>query len=177
MKKLLIITIFPMWGKCFAQWPSLNLYSVAGQAQIRANITYAVNRGCDSVAKVLRAEFAKALKDSMASVLPIDNKTIVAVNGVATAVGGGTTNLQPVYDSIGTVVKNSAAADLILSNSINNTNVKVTTLETNFGQRISKLELWQTETIAQLTIINSAIATIPKKAVSVSTTTTTTTLQ
>lgn len=173
MKALLTALFFLFYVNCIAQWPSLNLYSAAGQVQIRANINYAVNRAADSLGKVLRKEFA----DSMAKILPIDEKTIVSVNGKATAVGGGNTNLQPVYDSIGTVAKNSAAADLILSNSINNTNVKVTTLETNFGQRISKLELWQTETIAQLTIINSAIATIPKKAFSVSTTTTTTTLQ
>lgn len=68
MKNLFLITIFltsAIWSH--AQWPSLNLYSAAGQVQIRANINYAVNRAADSTGKAVRADFATFRKGTLDS--------------------------------------------------------------------------------------------------------------
>ena len=181
MKKLLTILLILSTGITYGQWPSLNLYSRDGQVQIRNNITYAVNRGCDSLGKVLRTESAveyakireeykKLLNDSMKTLLPIDGKTIVSLNGKATAVGGGTTDLKPVYDSIGKVQSNLTASNATLTNAILILSGRVTTVE----NKVSALEGWRIEATAELKLINSKIATIPKTAVSTSTSTTTT---
>lgn len=169
MKKLLTITLVIVAFNGYAQWPSL---PVSSAPQIRNNIMYAVNRAADSLGKLLRAEFkagdaanAKALADSLKAIPPIDNKTIVVSNGVAVAVGA-TTDLKPVYDSIGKVDTRLTSINKSLTDNINIVSGRTTTLE----NKVSSVD-------SQLTTINSKIATIPTKAVSVSTTTTTTTLQ
>jgi hypothetical protein len=139
---------------------------------------YAVNRGCDSLGKVfdaklklLEASFDKKLKDSMAAIIPIDGKTIVSLNGKATAVGGGTTDLKPVYDTIAKNKAEQAIINLAFANTLNEVSENVITLE----NKVSSLEAWRTETTAQLIVINSKLATIPKTATSTSVSTTQTT--
>ena len=172
MKKLITILLILSTGLTYGQtwqWPNLDLYSRAGQVQIRNNIAYAVNRKADSLEKVfdaklklLEAKNDKALKDSMASLIPPDNKTIVVKDGKFTAVGGGTTDLTPVYDTIAKLDAKLTASNLLLTNSINDVSKRVTSLE----GKVTALESWRVTITAQLVIINSAIATIPKKATS-----------
>lgn len=187
MKKLITILLVLMTGLSYGQawqWPSMNLYRADQQLQVRNNIMYAVNRGTDSLGKLLRVEMKaqydaslKALRDSMASLIPPDNKTIVVVNGKFTAVGGGTVNLAPVYDSIAKLGAKLNTSNLILANSIDDVAKRVTSLEA----KVATLENWKGAVTAQLVTINGAIATIPKTATSTSVsttqTTTTTTLQ
>ena len=172
MKKLLFILLILSTGLTYGQtwqWPNLDLYSRAGQVQIRNNIAYAVNRKADSLEKVfdaklklLEAKNDKNLKDSFATLIPPDNKTIVVKDGKFTAVGGGTANLTPVYDTIAKLDAKLTASNLLLTNSINDVSKRVTSLE----GKVTALESWRVTITAQLVIINSAIATIPKKATS-----------
>lgn len=180
MKKLITILLVLMTGLSYGQawqWPSMNLYRADQQLQVRNNIMYAVNRGTDSLGKLLRGEMKaqydaslKALRDSMNSLIPADGKTIVVVNGKFTAVGGGTVNLAPVYDTIAKLDAKLNTSNLILENSID-----------DVAKRVATLENWRGSVTAQLVTINGAIATIPKTATSTSVsttqTTTTTTLQ
>ena len=172
MKKLLFILLILSTGLTYGQtwqWPNLDLYSRAGQVQIRNNIAYAVNRKADSLEKVfdaklklLEAKNDKNLKDSFATLIPPDNKTIVVKDGKFTAVGGGTTDLTPVYDTIEKLDAKLTASNLLIANNLNSLTTRVTTLE----GKVTALESWRVTITAQLVIINSAIATIPKKATS-----------
>lgn len=187
MKKLLTILLILSTGLTYGQnwqWPNLDLYSRAGQVQIRNNIAYAVNRKADSLEKVfdaklklLEAKNDKNLKDSFATLIPPDNKTIVVKDGKFTAVGGGTTDLTPVYDTIAKLDAKLTASNLLLTNSINDLSKRVTSLE----GKVTALETWRVTITAQLVTINAAIAKIPTTATSTSVsttqTTTTTTLQ
>ena len=185
MKKLLFILLILSTGLTYGQtwqWPNLDLYSRAGQVQIRNNIAYAVNRKADSLEKVfdaklklLEAKNDKNLKDSFATLIPPDNVTIVVKDGKFTAVGGGTTDLTPVYDTIAKLDAKLTASNAALTNAILILSGRVTTVE----NKVSALEGWRIEATAELKLINSKIATIPKTAVStsVSSTTTTTTTE
>jgi len=166
MKKLLTIIIFFLAsGICYGQawqWPNLDLYSRAGQVQIRNNIAYAVNRKADSLEKVfdaklklLEAKSDKNLKDSFATLIPPDNKTIVVKDGKFTAVGG-TANLTPVYDTIAKLDAKLTASNAALTNAILILSGRVTTVE----NKVSALESWRTTVTAQLVTINSSIATL-----------------
>lgn len=187
MKRLITILLILITGLSYGQswqWPSMNLYRADQQLQVRNNIMYAVNRGTDSLGKLLRVEMKaqydaslKALKDSMASLIPADGKTIVVKDGKFTAVGSGTTDLKPIYDTIAKLDSKLTASNLLLTNNINDVVKRVTSLEA----KVSALENWRGAVAAQLVTINGAIATIPKTATSTSVsttqTTTTTTLQ
>jgi len=186
MKKLITILLILSTGLTYGQtwqWPNLDLYSRAGQVQIRNNIAYAVNRKADSLEKVfdaklklLEAKSDKNLKDSFATLIPPDNKTIVVKDGKFTAVGG-TANLTPVYDTIAKLDAKLTASNTALTNAILILSGRVTTVE----NKVSALESWRTTVTAQLVTINAAIAKIPTTATSTSVsttqTTTTTTLQ
>jgi len=115
----------------------------------------------DAKLKVLEASFDKKLKDSMSSLIPADGKTIVVKDGKFTAVGG-TANLTPVYDTIEKLDAKLTASNLLIANNLNSLTTRVTTLE----GKVTALESWRVTITAQLVIINSAIATIPKKATS-----------
>ena len=181
MKKLITILLILSTGLTYGQtwqWPNLDLYSRAGQVQIRNNIAYAVNRKADSLEKVfdaklklLEAKNDKNLKDSFATLIPPDNKTIVVKDGKFTAVGGGTTDLTPVYDTIAKLDAKLTASNAALTNAILILSCSVTSVK----NKVSALERWRIEATAELKLINSKIATIPKTAVSTSTSTTTTT--
>lgn len=173
MTRLIIITIFLLAGKAFGQTTK-----VAGSTSANAPVVYtqlgadnSKKKSIDSLADVLRLEFAKVLKDSMAAqrklltdsfatLLPIDNKTLVVQNGKAIAVA----SVQSVLDSTTSVAKNVSALTVTVNN-----------LSTSTNTRLNSLEGWRTTTNTKIGEIEIKVATIPKTAISTSTSTTTTT--
>ncbi len=173
MKKLLFILLILSTGVVYGQlpFPCHSKCQSDYQRLYMKQSTDSLAKIFDAKLKVLEASFDKKLKDSMSSLIPADGKTIVVVNGKFTAVGGGTTDLKPVYDSIAKLDAKLTASNLLLTNSITDVSKRVTSLE----GKVSTLESWRIEATAELKLINSKIATIPKTAVSTSTSTTTTT--
>jgi len=164
MKKLLFIIIIFLtsaigYGQAF---PCHSLCQSNYQRDYMKRSTDSLAKIFDAKLKLLEVAFDKKLKDSMASLIPADGKTIVVVNGKFTAVGGGATDLKPVYDSIAKLDAKLTASNLLLTNSITDVSKRVTSLE----GKVTALESWRVTITAQLVIINSAIATIPKKATS-----------
>jgi len=179
MKKLLTILLILSTGLTYGQKIRV-LTTTSTSAQQAYNVKGADDskkKSIDSLAALLRAEFKKELADSMKSLVPADNVTIVVKNGKFTAVGGGTTDLTPVYDTITKLDAKLTASNLLLTNSINDVSKRVTSLE----GKVTALETWRVTITAQLVTINAAIAKIPTTATSTSVsttqTTTTTTLQ
>ena len=173
MKKLLFILLILSTGVVYGQlpFPCHSKCQSDYQRLYMKQSTDSLAKIFDAKLKVLEASFDKKLKDSMSSLIPADGKTIVVVNGKFTAVGGGTTDLAPVYDSIAKLDAKLTASNAALTNAILILSGRVTTVE----NKVSALEGWRIEATAELKLINSKIATIPKTAVSTSTSTTTTT--
>jgi len=164
MKKLLSILLILSTGLTYGQKIRV-LTTTSTSAQQAYNVKGADDskkKSIDSLAALLRVEFKKELADSMKSLVPADNVTIVVKNGKFTAVGGGTTDLTPVYDTIEKLDAKLTASNLLIANNLNSLTTRVTTLE----GKVTALESWRVTITAQLVIINSAIATIPKKATS-----------
>ena len=163
MKKLITILLILSTGLTYGQaFPCHSLCQSNYQRLYMKQSTDSLAKIFDAKLKVLEASFDKKLKDSMSSLIPADGKTIVVVNGKFTAVGGGTTDLKPVYDSIAKLDAKLTASNLLIANNLNSLTTRVTTLE----GKVTALESWRVTITAQLVIINSAIATIPKKATS-----------
>jgi len=164
MKKLLFILLILSTGVVYGQlpFPCHSKCQSDYQRLYMKQSTDSLAKIFDAKLKVLEASFDKKLKDSMSSLIPADGKTIVVKDGKFTAVGGGTTDLTPVYDTIAKLDAKLTASNLLLTNSINDVSKRVTTLE----GKVTALESWRVTVTAQLVIINSAIATIPKKATS-----------
>lgn len=171
MKKLLFLTIFltsAIWS--YGQttkwvWPDVlrAFNQTTGAPGIRETAKYAADRVGDSITKVfdaklkaLEASFNKKLKDSMASLIPADGKTIVVKDGKFTAVGGGTTDLTPFYDTIAKLDAKLTASNLLIANNLNSLTTRVTTLE----GKVTALESWRVTITAQLITINSSIANL-----------------
>ena len=150
MKQILIILIiFSMWGKCYAQTTK-----VAGSTSANAPVVYTVKgaddskkKSIDSLALVLRAEYKKLLSDSMAVLQPV----------------------KPITDAIDATNKTVANLTTIVSNNSTNINGitnRVITLEangTNYNTRITALETWKGTTTTQLATINEKIAALRVK--------------
>jgi len=164
MKKLLFILLILSTGVVYGQlpFPCHSKCQSDYQRLYMKQSTDSLAKIFDTKLKVLEASFDKKLKDSMSSLIPADGKTIVVVNGKFTAVGGGTTDLTPVYDSLAKLDAKLTASNLLIANNLNSLTTRVTTLE----GKVTALESWRVTITAQLVIINSAIATIPKKATS-----------
>jgi len=164
MKKLLFILLILSTGVVYGQlpFPCHSKCQSDYQRLYMKQSTDSLAKIFDAKLKVLEASFDKKLKDSMSSLIPADGKTIVVKDGKFTAVGGGTTDLTPVYDTIAKLDAKLTASNLLLTNSINDVSKRVTSLE----GKVTALESWRVTITAQLVIINSAIATIPKKATS-----------
>ena len=151
MKKLITILLILITGLSYGQapfqWPSMNLYRADQQAQVRNNIKYLNDRSNDSLALILRKEMQKQLSDSLAKLIPADNVTIVVKDGKFTAVGGGTANLKPVYDSIAKVADNLATLttkvndlEKQLYDSIGKVASTITPLDTTWKKQIKDLQ-------------------------------------
>ncbi len=151
MKKLITILLVLITGLSYGQapfqWPSMNLYRADQQAQVRNNIKYLNDRSNDSLAAILRKEMQKQLSDSLAKLIPADNVTIVVKDGKFTAVGGGTANLKPVYDSIAKVADNLATLttkvndlEKQLYDSIGKVASTITPLDTTWKKQIKDLQ-------------------------------------
>jgi len=173
MKKLLFILLILSTGVVYGQlpFPCHSKCQSDYQRLYMKQSTDSLAKIFDAKLKVLEASFDKKLKDSMSSLIPADGKTIVVKDGKFTAVGGGTTDLTPVYDTIAKLDAKLTASNLLLTNSINDVSKRVTTLE----GKVTALESWRVTVTAQLITINGAIATIPKTATSTSVSTTQTT--
>ena len=176
MKKLLFILLILSTGVVYGQlpFPCHSKCQSDYQRLYMKQSTDSLAKIFDAKLKVLDASFDKKLKDSMSSLIPADGKTIVVKDGKFTAVGG-TANLTPVYDTIAKLDAKLTASNAALTNAILILSGRVTTVE----NKVSALEGWRIEATAELKLINSKIATIPKTAVStsVSSTTTTTTTE
>jgi len=158
MKKLLFIIIIFLtsaigYGQAF---PCHSVCQSNYQRDYMKRSTDSLAKIFDAKLKLLEAKSDKALKDSMASLIPADGKTIVVKDGKFTAVGGGTTNLTPVYDTIEKLDAKLTASNLLLTNSINDLSKRVTSLE----GKVTALESWRVTITAQLITINSSIANI-----------------
>lgn len=163
MKKLLFILLILSTGVVYGQlpFPCHSKCQSDYQRLYMKQSTDSLAKIFDAKLKVLEASFDKKLKDSMSSLIPADGKTIVVKDGKFTAVGG-TANLTPVYDTIEKLDAKLTASNLLIANNLNSLTTRVTTLE----GKVTALESWRVTITAQLVIINSAIATIPKKATS-----------
>lgn len=80
-----------------SQWPSLNLYSAAGQVQIRANINYAVNRATDSLGKELR-KADTALYKTLPFVTKEVFNTITNINTIINTINSRIAALELIKD-------------------------------------------------------------------------------
>lgn len=87
MKKLLFFLMLPtlMSLTSFSQTtpPDLGLYSVAGRAQIRANIVWYLERNTDSTRRLITAEIKKSISDSLKQFKRANPNDFYEINGVA----------------------------------------------------------------------------------------------
>lgn len=169
MKKLFVILLL-IYGTAYGQAPSLNLYSAAGQTQIKNYVKYVV----DSAFKVQSGVDAK--QNSRLTTLEL-NDTIFFDKRFMPVIGKTVTINT---DSIAKYIKVPApVVDLsAITSSIGLLDGRISKVETGYTDavvRLNSLEGWRTNAIADLKNINAAILKIPKTATSTSTSTTTTT--
>jgi len=170
MKKILISIFILISGIAYGQAPSLNLYSAAGQTQIKAYVKYVVDSAFKVQSGVDAVQNSRLTKLELNDTLFFDKKYFPIV--------GKSISLN--LDSIANYIKvPTPVIDLsAITSSIGLLDGRVAKVETGYTDavvRLNSLEGWRTNAINDLKNINTAILKIPKIATSTSTSTTTTT--